>query len=263
MSELKPHIARLLKYSSALVIILALFVFFEAGKTLREFSYVGRDVPAMQTISVAGEGEVVAIPDVAQFTFSIVEEADTVALAQEAVATKEGQVLDQLKEQGVDEADIKTTGYNVNPRYEFRRSICTETFCPPSGERELVGYEVRQSVRVKVRDTGIAGDILANIGSTGVQSISGLSFQIDDDDALRAEARSKAIADARAKAEKLADDLGVDLARVVNFFEQDDSYMPYRAYGMGGDMVMESSVPQLPTGENQIISNVNITYEIR
>ncbi len=105
------------------------------------------------------------------------------------------------------------------------------------------------------------------MGGLGASQVSGLSFTIDDENELQAKARQEAIDDARGKAEELADQLGVSLVRVVGFSESSGGYppIPY-AFGRGGDMaVMESKavVPDIPTGENKIISNVSVTYEIR
>ncbi|HXK39099.1 MAG TPA: SIMPL domain-containing protein, partial [Candidatus Paceibacterota bacterium] len=137
--------------------------------------------------------------------------------------------------------------------------------CP--GKQVLVGYEVSQTLSVKVRDTKMAGDLLSGVGSRGATEVSGLSFTIDDEDALKAEARDKAIAQAKSKAEVLAKSLGVSLVRVVGFYENEGG-MPIYAYGLGGDeRMMTSSAPkaspEIPVGQNKIVSNVSVTYEIR
>jgi len=219
------------------------------------------------TISVSGEGEVFAVPDLATFSFSVIVEANTASEAQEEAAEIANEALGYLEDNGIAEKDIKTTNYNVYPRYDYNEIRCI-TFPCPQGERVLQGFEINQTFTVKVRDTEKAGEILSGVGATGVQNISGLSFTIDDMDALRAEAREKAIADAKEKAQILAKQLGVDLDDVVAFYENGggDYYPRYdvalESKGLGGDATTANIAPQLPTGENKIVSQVNITYEI-
>jgi hypothetical protein len=250
----------------AALILLTVFLFAQTISVLKEYRYIGAGLSATNTISVSGEGEVFAVPDIATFTFSVREEADDVATAQDAAAESSNSIIAFLKGEGIEEKDIKTTSYNVYPRYEYQQAVCRDGYCPPSGERELVGYEVSQSIQVKVRDTDKAGALLSGVGSRGVSDVSGLSFEIDDDDALQQEARRAAIADARDKAQVLARDLGVTLVRVVNFNESGGGVpimyaraeMSMDSSGFGG-----SIAPDVPVGENKIVSNVTITYEIR
>lgn len=223
------------------------------------------DMPV--TISVSGKGEVFARPDIAAFSFSVnAREADAPA-AQAKSAESVNAIIAYLTEQGVEERDVKTQYYNLNPRYEYPEVRCTEWGCPPAGEPKLVGYEVTQSIEVKVRKTEDAGRIIAGVGELGATNVSGLSFTIDDEDALKAEARTEAIADAKEKAEVLARELGVRIVRINGFWEEEGGYYPM--YGMGGaDMAKsasfeEAAAPSVPTGENTITSRVNVSYEVR
>jgi len=247
---------------------LALWGAVEAFSGIKEFSYIGAGVPATNVISVSGEGEVFAVPDIASFTVGVTEEAKTVSEAQDAATEKMNAIISYLKGEGVEDRDIKTINYNVYPRYEYSQTLCRDGYCPPSGDRTLAGFEVSQTLSVKVRDTEKAGGILSGVGERAATEVSGLSFTIDDEDALKAEARDKAIADAKTKAKTLTDSLGVKIVRVVGFYENDGGYpQPYYAesFGRGGDMAVtqSASVPSISTGENKIVSYVNVTYEIR
>lgn len=219
------------------------------------------------TISVQGVGEVTAVPDVATFSFSVESKEVDAVDAQNASAKTMEAVLAYLTEMGVEEKDVKTAYYNLAPQYEYPQVVCTQWGCPPAGEPKIVGYQVSQSVTVKVRDTAKAGELVSGVGSKGVQNVSGLSFTIDDEEALMAEAREKAIVDAKEKAEKLAKNLGTRIVRMNGFWEEQNGGYPY--YGKGGDgmMMAESAMDvqsaQLPTGENVITASVNISYEIR
>lgn len=251
------------------VVLLAVFLGLKALTELQEMRYIGAGLPATNTISISGYGESFAVPDIATFTFSVTSKKATVAAAQEEATTKINAVTDYLKSAGIEEKDIQTSDYSVYPQYEYQQSACTPNgICPP-GKSILTGYEVRQTTSVKVRDTEKAGDLLTGVGSKGATEVSGLNFTFDDPDAVQAEAREEAIADAKEKADKLAQELGVRLVRVVNFSESSGGYppMPYydAAYGRGGaeNQATKAVAPDISVGQNKVTSNISITYEIR
>ncbi len=246
-----------------------LFVFLVA-LTIKEFKslpYVGRDVPIMNSITIAGKGETVSIPDVATFSFSVTETAKTVDVAQTQATTKINNVLKAIKEGGVEEKDIKTLSYSINPHYEYVEGVCQANLPCRPGKSTITGYDVSQTIEVKVRDLKKAGALFSTIGSQNVQNINGLNFSIDDIDTVKSKARDLAIQNAKEKAQKLASQLGVRIVRVISFYEQGDESYPYAREAMGGDMMSVKSAiapaPQIPTGEQKITSNVSITYEIR
>lgn len=254
-----------IKAATAAVFLLAILILVSIFSEFKEYRFIGGGVPVANTISVSGEGEVFAVPDVAKFTFAVVDEKETAQEAQDISAGKVNAILAYLDEQGVEEKDIRTTSYNVFPQYDYIRGICNEFSCPP-GRQEFRGFEVRQTVEVTVRDTDDAGTILAGIGELGADNISGLNFTIEDEEELKSEAREEAIENAREKAEELADQLDVDLVRVVSFSESGGGYYA-RDFGYGGDFAIAETAavkaPELPVGENKISSFVQITYEIR
>ena len=215
-------------------------------------------------ISVEGAGTVQAVPDIARVTFSVLEEAETAADAQEQSAQKVNTALALLEDYDIDEKDIKTTSYNVSPKYA-RQQPCFNGICPEY-EQRIVGFTTNQTIELKIRDVDAVGEILSLLGEAGVSNLYGPSFTIDDPDALKAEARALAIEDAQSKAKALAKDLNVRLVRVTGFWENSGGYYPDYAraesFGFGGDTAV-SSVPEIPTGENEVKSNVSITYEIR
>ncbi len=221
--------------------------------------------PTVQsTISVTGEGEIFARPDIGSFSFSVEAEGEDPMTAQNMSATAINTIESYLKEAGVEERDIKTEGYYLNPRYRYEGVICRDGYCPPNNA-VVDGYTVSQTISVKVRNLDQAGDLISGVGSRGATNISGLQFTIDDESSLKAEARTAAIEDAKAKADKLAEDLGVRLVRMMGYWENEGGGVPY--YGMGGmERALSSDMavtPAMPTGESRIYSQVNITYEIR
>ena len=261
------------KAVTSLLIVVTIFFAALTIKTFKEYKYVGGGVPVTNTISVSGTGEVFAVPDIAQFSFSVEAERDTMEAAQKASAEAINDIIKYLENADVAEKDIKTNGYNAYPRYEWRDEPIEidggveYLVRPGNNTRVLVGYVVTQSISVKVRDTEDAGEVLAGVSNLGATNVSGLNFTIDDTEALESEAREMAIDDARGKAKELARQLGVDLVRVVNFSEGGRGYEPMfyaERSAVAFDGAEEDFIaPEIPVGENEIRSNVTVTYEIR
>lgn len=227
--------------------------------------------PMPASITVSGVGEVMAVPDIGEFSFSVNAEGADAATAQAESATKINAVLAYLKEKGVEDKDVKTQNYNLYPKWRYEERACPalnyapEYYCPP-GEQIQDGFSVSQTVTVKVRKIDTAGELISGVGEKGATDISSLNFTIDDMEALKAKAREAAIADAKTKAQILAKQLHVRLARIIGFYENEDGYYPMyydaKVMAMGG--AEESSItPAMPVGEETSKVTVNITYEIK
>lgn len=228
---------------------------------IREGKYIGYGIEAKNTITVSDSGEVYAKPDLAIIDFSVVTEAKTVAEALSDNTAKMNAVIESVKGKGVDTKDIKTTVFNIYPRYEWQReTVCSIYPCPE--KRVLAGYEVTQQLEVKIRDLSKTGDIIQGATDAGSNEVGSLYFTIDKEEDLKKQAREQAINKAKSKAEELADQLGIKLVRIVNFSES--GVFPYyapmykEAAGLGGG----EATPQIETGENKIEVTVSITYEI-
>ena len=227
----------------------------------------GFDSREENVITVTGQGEVNAVPDIASVSFSIQKDATTAKEAQTQVAEIEKKALDFLKTSNILDKDIKTTNSSFYPKYEYKYSKlmpCNEYGCPPSnGKSVIVGYTASESITVKVRNTDDTGKIIEGLSALGVSNLSGPDFMIDDEDGLKEIARKNAIDDAKMKAEKLAKDLGIRLGSITSFSESGDYYPPMMYAKAEMSDSAGSSAPVLPKGENTITSNVTITYEIR
>lgn len=259
-----PELNKFFKAASLVAILLSLFLVVRVISDLKDFRYIGSGVYPQNVISVSGTGEVFAVPDVATVSFSITEERATASETQAAVTEKMNSLLGELKQKGLEEKDIKTIGYNLSPRYEYANFV--SGYRIPSNERVLVGYELSHSISLKIRNLDKVGEIISVLGGANVSNISGPDFLVDNKESHKAEARKMAIEEAQKKAKDLSRDLGVKLVRMVNFSESGDFY----PYGLGGDFMNEAvlkseatPVPGIPAGENKIISQVHITYEIR
>ncbi len=257
--------SNLMKMGGVLAILVCIYVVALIITEVKSYRFIGGGAPATNVIAFEGKGEVSAKPDIATLSFAIRENQKELNVAQDKVTAKEAAVLESLDKSGIEKKDIKTESYNSYPKYE---SVvpCYYGACPQR-EQKIIGYEVSEYITVKVRDLTKAGDVVKGIGALGVSEISGPSFSVENEDETKAEARKIAIEDAKEKAETLAKDLGVRLVRIVNFSEN-GNYPSFYASKAGNQVedavsVQASPSPELPTGENKIISNVTITYEIR
>ena len=213
---------------------------------------------SVRTISVSGEGKVVAEPDIAKFTFSVVSEGTNPELLQADNTKKMNQAIDYVKSQGVDAKDIKTTQYNLSPRYEYDE-VRKKSF--------ISGYTLTQTVLVKVRDLNKIAKILGGLPEFGINQINSISFEVDEPEKYLAEARAEAFKKAQAKADELVKQNGVRLGRVISFSDYGAPY-PYPVYN--GGMKMEGlggagapTPPSIEPGTQEVTVQVSVTYEIK
>ncbi|MDP3741015.1 MAG: SIMPL domain-containing protein [bacterium] len=268
------------KNSLGVAIIIAVFIF--AGSALGYVKYYGKSIQpsSFRSFSVTAEGKAVAIPDVAEFTFSVITEGTKkLPDLQKENTSKTNAIIAYLKEQGIGEKDIKTTSYYVSPRYEYFN--CPQpiydpnnaaTFSPrPCPPPEINGYTINQTVSVKIRNFDKTGEILSGAVERGANSVSQLNFTIDDRSRVEQEARAQALGRAKEKAEATARAGGFRLGRLLGI---DDSYSPYPYYdqygyaresgGGAGAGLPEKSIPptSIEPGSQEVIVNLILRYEI-
>lgn len=206
-------------------------------------------------IWVTGQGEVQAVPDVAVINLGVQAQAPTVAEAQSQARQAMDAVMAALKANGIAEKDIQTTGYN----------IWQQTRWDNEKQQEIVtGYQVSNSVQVKVRKVADAGVVLdAAVAAGGDQiRVQGIYFEVDDPSTFLSEARTKAAADAKKRAEQLASLAGVKLGKPTYITESYYNPVIYR----GIEMMKADSAAGVPTpitpGETTITASVQIVYSI-
>lgn len=242
--------------SGVVLITLGVYLVMLTVNEVKEGRYIGRPDTERDTITITGEGRVTAIPDVGQITVSIVTEGKEANDAQEENIEQFNQLVEALKEEGVKEEDLKTSNYSLSPRYRY-----------DEGERTQIGFEVRQSLTVKIRDLDASGKIISLASQNGVNQVSGLSFTIDDPEIYREEARKKALEQAREKAEELADLADVNLGKIVSFSESGGGApIPspvFRTFdtaeiGIGGGV----PEPDFEAGSEEVVVTATIEFEI-
>lgn len=204
------------------------------------------------TINVNGSGVVSAAPDVADIRLGV----ETVAAdAEEAIADnteRMNQVMEAIMALGVEETDIQTVDYNM-----WVEDVRNDEGLPTNEIR----YHVVNQIRVHLRDLTKAGALLEDALAAGANTVSGISFSVDDVTELQAEARENAIANAREKAEALAAGLGVQVGDVRQVSEYSSAPRPEpvaaRMEGLGGG----GEIP-VSGGAFQVTVEVQVVFDI-
>jgi len=240
--------------AAAALLMLSLYLLALSVRAFRAAVNFGLADHEPATIVVDGDGKVVAMPDLATINLGLQTEKTEVAAAQKENTEKMNKIIDAVKAQGVAPADIQTTNYQINPQYDYR-----------DGSTKLRGYIVTQNLTLSIRDLSKLGRILEVAGSMGANQVGGLNFTVDKPEMLKNNARDKAIADAKEKAESLADSLGVRLGAIRSFNENGINppiiYSKMEAFGLGGGL--DVPAPSIEQGSLEINSHVTIVYEIK
>ena len=202
-----------------------------------------------------GRATVTSAPDEAVLTLTVESDgADPGASINENSAAVTA-VVERLKDEGIDEADIETANVSV---YAIR------TYNPDTGQEKLTGYRSQNSIRVTLADAKQVGKILSAAIEAGANNVSGPAWRLADDDAAVAEALKKAVENARSKAEALAEAQGVDLGDVVMMSEQSVS-VPYYPAAYDSALMKDSgglSVADIPisAASLEVTASVTVTY---
>lgn len=226
------------------------------------FYLVGKSIETMPsyespaTISVSADAKVSISPDIAMASFGVQTGRQPSAKAAiDMVRRNMTTVLAAIKKNGVEDKDITTQSFWLSPVYDYT-----------TGGQIPRGYEVNQSLSAKIRDLDKIGQIIADATAAGANQAGSISFSVDNPDEAKAQARAAAIEKAKAKAEVLARNLGMHLGRLTGFTEDGGYPEPPRPYMMKtmemGIADSASPVP-IPVGEQEIVSNVTLTYELR
>ncbi len=215
------------------------------------------------TLVVNGEGKVYAKPDVAIVDMSVINQNIDVEKVQAENDEKTQKVINFLKESGVDEKDIKTLQYNLQPEYDYnwcRNASSTQyiSYCPP----KLVDYILTQTIEVKIRDLNNVGKIIGKLTDVGVNQVSSINFIVDEDSVYKSEARKEAVLDAQKRANDIAQTAGIKLGRIITINEStNNDVYPRVNYAKEALMDLSSASP-IEIGSNEINTSISLIYEI-
>ncbi len=215
----------------------------------------GSDI-AIPRIQVSGEGRVDIAPDMAVLSLTVTREAQTARAALDANSAAMKDVLAAMASQGVNNKDLQTSGFSIQPKYSYAKPTA-------SGERrapEIVGYSVRNSLTVRVRDINNVGSILDKSISLGVNEGGNISFTNSDPSKAIAQARALAVKDAIAKAGTLAKAAGVNTGDILEISERSGSQRPVPMARSTMMMAESSDSVPLAGGENTYTVGVNVSF---
>jgi len=209
-----------------------------------------------RSITVVGEGKVSVAPDVAEANVGVDVLAPTVKESTAEAKERMTAIMAALQKAGIAEKDIQTSSYSIYfERYPEMMAVVEEK---PS---EIEGnYRVSNMVRVKIRDLDKIGAVLDGVIEAGANNVYGVSFTVDDPSEVRSEARAKAIADAKAKAQELADLNGVNLGEVLQISEVIGGSFP--TIGMPMAVEYAGGGGPISPGELEYSVQIQVTYAI-
>ena len=205
-------------------------------------------------LDVTATGEVSRVPDVAIISAGVVSRAATATSALQDSATRMSQVLAALKRAGVQDRDIQTSNVSLNPEYRY----------PENQTPQLVGYTATNQLTIRFRDIRNSGKILDALVAQGANQINGPNLTLDKPEAALDEARAKAIAAGRARAELYARSLGLHIVRVVSVSEGGGYAVPPPPPPMPMMMARgERDSTSIQPGEQKLQVNVAMTFELQ
>lgn len=209
-------------------------------------------------ITVSGRGEVVVSPDTGFFEGGVSVTAKTVAEARESAAKAAEAFISSVKGNGVDAKDIQTSGFAIYPQYVYP---------PNGGQPSITGYQVTNTVSVKVRKLDTFSKVLDDAIVVGGDAVvvSGIRFGIEDDTKAASEARALAVANAKMKADELAKAAGAQVGDVLSIAEvqQQAEVYPVAAPRTGAAGFAYDTGTPIEAGTNKVAVNVTIRWSIR
>lgn len=203
-------------------------------------------------LRIQGTGSSYGTPDIATVSLGVESEGKTARAALTENTENMNRVFRSLKQAGLEDRDIQTSNFSVNPRYKtYPRG--------ESGPLVIIGYTVNNSVTAHVRDIDNLGAVLDAVVSEGANRLNGLDFSFSEPGKMADEARKAAVADALRKARQIADEADVRLGRITDISE---SGGPRPMMGRARVAAMEAAPVPIAAGEGSMDVTVNMTIEI-
>ncbi|MBY5404447.1 SIMPL domain-containing protein [Rhizobium leguminosarum] len=208
-------------------------------------------------ISVTGDGESSIAPDMAVVNLAVVKQAKTAREALDENNKAMNDVLAALKSGGIAERDLQTSGFSIQPQYNYPQPVDGQQQQP-----QLIGYQTINSITIRLRDLAKLGAVIDQSVSLGINQGGDIQFTNDKPDAVIDEARKDAVASAVKKAKTLSEAAGVKLGRILEINENAPRTMPQPVYR--ATMMKEASDAAVPVqgGENNYNVSVTVTFAI-
>jgi uncharacterized protein len=225
-----------------------------AGLAISSSAFAADPGPKEALLSVSGTGEAATAPDMAIVDLAVLREADTAREALDANNKAMSDVLAALKKDGIAEKDLQTSGLSIQPKYDYSKN--------DGSAPTLTGYQVTNSLTVRIRDLAKLGSVLDESVTLGVNQGGGIRFANDKPDALLETARKDAVRNAIAKAKTMAEAAGVKLGRIVEMSEASAPSMPQPMVRMAMAKEMSDASVPVAAGENSYLVTVNVTFAL-
>lgn len=236
--------------SAIIVFFITLFAYTKFAGPI-PFSVTSVTTTKTDTFSVTGEGKVSVPPDIAVISAGVQAQGTTVKITQDQLNKNINAVSAAVKAAGVDSKDVQTSGYNINPTYDYR-----------AGGQKITGYQASSNLTIKVRAVDNANAVIDAATAAGANQIGSITFDVDDKTKAQNEARQKAVTDAKSKAENAAKIAGFTLGRIINYSE-DFGNQPRPMLMAAKAESTDGGVPtQIETGTNDITVVVTLSYQI-
>jgi uncharacterized protein YggE len=204
-------------------------------------------------LDISATGEVTRVPDIAIITAGVATRSTSASGALQEAATRMQRVHAALKAAGIADRDIQTSNINLNPEYVYENNQ------PP----RLNGYSASNQVTVRFRDIANAGKILDALVAQGANSINGPNLTIDHPEAALDEARAKAVAIGRARADLYARSLGLRVTRIVAVSEGGGNFQPPPPMPMILSGMRAKAETSVEAGEQNLQATLAMTFELQ
>lgn len=212
------------------------------------------------TISVSGVGTVDVAPDMAVISVGVLREAKTARAALDANNEAMTTVLSAMENQGIEEKDLQTSNFSIQPRYVYPKANTGGVQKPP----KIVGYVVSNNLTIRIRDLEKTGEILDLVVTLGVNTGGNIQFRNQNTEEIMEQARINAVKNAVSKATILVETAGADLGRIITISENFQQPRPMPIAQARNFSVAEAAADSVPiaSGENSYRVTVNISWEI-
>ncbi len=271
MLKKHPSIKEVLKFWAKASFV-AFTVFLTIFFAMMVVGNYARRYDQTRTYNAQGHAERYVAPDKLTISLATIVKDSTPKKVQERASEIIEATVDDIKELGLTDDEIRTDGYNIYPEYEQRRwdSDYTE-------QQKIIGYTMNVQIEIETKQIDKVSDILDKATSHGINSIRSMSFSIDNLEEIQDELKLEAISEAKSKANKEAKEAGLRLGKVLNVYTDNnygynyyDRSLPMKEYSIGNEMagaVMDQDVPatSIPVnpGLEKVRVDVRVEYEIR
>ena len=201
------------------------------------------------TVGVTGEGKVIVVPDEVTISLGVQTQGKDAAAVKSENDKAVDKVLDFLLKKNIPQNQVQTEYVSLNKNYDYNTKV--------------YNYNASQTISVKLKDLSKYDEIMSGLVASGINSINGVNFGSSKMDTYEAEARKKAVANAKIKAQEYAGVLGQKIGKAVQIAEQGtNTPQPQPMYKMAMSESMDSSQRTLAPGEMTISSKIQITFQL-